>query len=219
MRRRFNITGSCSPQRHYMVRLDDRLKAIRENYVDEGSYFVINRGRQYGKTTTLSLLKESLEDEYTIFSISFEGIGTAAYESDQALSYAFLCLLNDCLTYNEVKHVSEPLKELISDTAAHSAESFSLIKLSRLISQLCDVSDKPVILFIDEVDQAGNNKSFLEFLGLLRDKYLKRRERPTFWSVILASVYDIKNLKLKLRPQDIISTTVHGILQQILILI
>ncbi len=91
---------------------------------------------------------------------------------------------------------------MISDTAAHTAESFSLIKLSRLISQLCNVSAKPVILFIDEADQAGNNKSFLEFLGLLRDKYLKRRERPTFWSVILASVYDIKNLKLKLRPQE-----------------
>ncbi len=26
MRRRFNITGLCSPERHYMVRLDDRLK-------------------------------------------------------------------------------------------------------------------------------------------------------------------------------------------------
>ena len=200
-KKHFNTTGKCYPSEHYMVDIHNQLAQLQQ-MVSRGDYFCMNRARQYGKTTTLSLLKESLEDEYTIFSISFEGIGTAAYESDQALSYAFLCLLNDCLTYNEVKHVSEPLKELISDTAAHSAESFSLIKLSRLISQLCDVSDKPVILFIDEVDQAGNNKSFLEFLGLLRDKYLKRRERPTFWSVILASVYDIKNLKLKLRPQE-----------------
>lgn len=30
MKRRFNITGSCTPQRNYMVRLDDRLKNIRE---------------------------------------------------------------------------------------------------------------------------------------------------------------------------------------------
>lgn len=29
MKRRFNITGSCSPERHYMVRLDDRLKGQR----------------------------------------------------------------------------------------------------------------------------------------------------------------------------------------------
>lgn len=57
MRRRFNITGLCSPERHYMVRLNDRLKKIKEDYIDYGSYFVINRGRQYGKTTTLRSLK------------------------------------------------------------------------------------------------------------------------------------------------------------------
>lgn len=51
MRRKFNVTGSCNPQRHYMVKLDDRLKRIKEEYVDEGAYFVINKGRQYGKTT------------------------------------------------------------------------------------------------------------------------------------------------------------------------
>lgn len=47
MRRRFNITGSCNPQRQFMVNLDDRLKRIKEDYVDEGEYFVINKGRQY----------------------------------------------------------------------------------------------------------------------------------------------------------------------------
>ena len=67
MRRRFNITGSCNPQRHYMVKLDDRLKRIKESYVDDGSYFVINRGRQYGKTTTLRDLEEYLKDDYVVF--------------------------------------------------------------------------------------------------------------------------------------------------------
>ena len=70
MRRRFNITGSCSPQRHYMVRLDDRLKAIRENYVDEGSYFLKNTGRHYEKTTTLTAMEENLKGEYLL--LSFE---------------------------------------------------------------------------------------------------------------------------------------------------
>lgn len=46
MKRRFNITGSCIPERHYMVRLDKRMKTIKEDLVDYGSYFVINRGRQ-----------------------------------------------------------------------------------------------------------------------------------------------------------------------------
>lgn len=72
MRRRFNITGSCKPQRHYMVRLDDRIKKIKEDYVDESSYFVINRGRQYGKTTTLEALEDYLKEEYIVISLDFQ---------------------------------------------------------------------------------------------------------------------------------------------------
>ena len=89
MRRRFNITGSCSPQRHYMVRLDDRLKAIRENYVDEGSYFVINRGRQYGKTTTLNALEEYLKGEYLVLSLDFQLMGTKDFSDEVIFANSF----------------------------------------------------------------------------------------------------------------------------------
>ena len=57
-------------------------------------------------------------------------------------------------------------------------------------------------MIIDEVDQAGNFASFVTFLGVLRDLYLHRKERPTFQSGILAGVYDVKNIKLKIRPDD-----------------
>ena len=79
MRRRFNITGLCSPERHYMVRLDDRLKKIKEDYIDYGSYFVINRGRQYGKTTTLRSLKKYLSEEYIVVSMDFQELGTEEF--------------------------------------------------------------------------------------------------------------------------------------------
>ena len=58
MTRYFNTEGLCIPEEHYMVRLDDRLEKIKRLYVKRGKYFVINRGRQYGKTTTLRALKE-----------------------------------------------------------------------------------------------------------------------------------------------------------------
>ena len=67
MRRRFNTAGSCNPQRHYMIRLDDRLEKIKKDFIDEGSYFVINRGRQYGKMTTLTALETYLKDAYSLF--------------------------------------------------------------------------------------------------------------------------------------------------------
>ena len=59
---------------------------------------------------------------------------------------------------------------------------------------------KKIILMIDEVDQANNHRVFLNFLGILRDKYQERSKGKdfTFHRVILAGVYDIKNIKLKM---------------------
>ena len=53
---------------------------------------------------------------------------------------------------------------------------------------------------IDEVDSASNNQVFLDFLAQLRGYYLIRNKRPTFQSVILAGVHDIRNLRQKIRP-------------------
>ena len=58
------------------------------------------------------------------------------------------------------------------------------------------------MLMIDEVDSASNNQVFIDFLAQLRVYYLNRESRPIFHSVILAGVYDIKNLKLKIRPDE-----------------
>lgn len=58
MTRYFNTEGCCDPEIHYMVNLNDRLERIKTIYIDRGKYFVINRGRQYGKTTTLMALTQ-----------------------------------------------------------------------------------------------------------------------------------------------------------------
>ena len=79
--KKFNTTGLCNPNRHYMVDISERLKAIKA-LVDAGDYFCINRGRQFGKTTTLNTLKDALQDDYTVFSISFESIGDETFEKD-----------------------------------------------------------------------------------------------------------------------------------------
>lgn len=71
-----------------------------------------------------------------------------------------------------------------------------------LLSNLCETSKKPVVLIIDEVDSASNNQVFPDFLGLFRDYYLDRKQISAFQSVILAGVYDIKNLKQKIRPDE-----------------
>jgi len=50
MKKEFNVTGVCFPHLHYVVNNAHRIKEVME-MVERGNYFVINRPRQYGKTT------------------------------------------------------------------------------------------------------------------------------------------------------------------------
>ena len=50
--REFNVTGLCVPDKHYMVDISEKIDLIYK-LVESKKYFTINRGRQYGKTTTI----------------------------------------------------------------------------------------------------------------------------------------------------------------------
>jgi len=91
--RRFNVTGLCTPEEDYMVDISDKIKQIKQ-LVDRRSYFTINRARQYGKTTTLNMLKRTLSNEYMCISLSFEGVGTTMFSTAQSFCQRFLWQLD-----------------------------------------------------------------------------------------------------------------------------
>ena len=193
--KRFNTTGLCNPKKHYMVNISEKLEKIKA-LIENEEYFVINRPRQYGKTTTLTALENSLKEKYLVISISFEGIGDIAFSNEEKFVIEFINLIEDILNCID-ENLSETFKKL-------SLGVCTLSNLSRLISKFIKKLDKEVILIIDEVDKSSNNQIFLNFLAMLKNKYLDREKGKaiTFKSVILAGVYDIKNLKLKLRPEE-----------------
>lgn len=197
MQRYFNTEGRCRPEEHYMVRIDDRLDSIKRLYVDRGKYFVINKGRQYGKTTTLMLLTDYLKKDYIVLPLDFQEIGTEEFADAGSFVRAFTQIISD-LTCKV--GLSKSLAEFVQDVP--KGTQGSLRELFAGLSSLCAAAPKPVVLMIDEVDSASNNQVFIDFLALLRRYYLDREYRPTFHSVILAGVYDIKNLKLKMRAEE-----------------
>ncbi len=184
-----------------MVNMDSRLQKIVQ-MVDKGQYFTINRGRQYGKTTIMNLLAEKLSGRYSVFSISFEGIGDELCRSEEVFCQTFLGLLNDALCYEGVEGISEAGRRECRELSEKIPQGYSMMKLSGFISRMCGEANRPVVLMVDEVDQAGNHGIFISFLGLLRKKFLARKKQPTFQSVILAGVYDVRNLKLRLRQDS-----------------
>ncbi|MCP4152320.1 MAG: AAA family ATPase [bacterium] len=195
MARKFNTTGICIPQYHYTAEIPEKLEGIMD-MVAEGDYFTINRPRQFGKTTVIFLLEQKLRksNDYLVLSISFEEIDTATYENQGCFIATFMDILAEQLEF---------LQE--SDCLALLDQHRGIINFKQLgafITQLIARSGRKVVMMIDEVDKAGNNQLFLDFLGMLRSKYLKNKQgkSATFHSVILAGVHDIKTIKAKLHP-------------------
>jgi len=187
--REFNVEGTCVPEEHYMVDISGKLAEIRV-LVDKKKYFTINRGRQYGKTTTLLALERFLSDEYTVISISFEGLAEEEFASSEKFCQTLVEKISESLRF---VGVDETYREAWNDSKVND-----FMSLGRHITNMCE--GRKIVLLVDEVDKTSNNVVFLNFLSKLREKFLARRAGKdfTFHSVILAGVYDIRNIKLRL---------------------
>ena len=195
MSKEFNDTGLCVPERHFMADITFQLDAITA-LIEKGKYFTISRPRQYGKTTTQYMLWRRFRErkDYRVIQVSFEGIASDDYASQAAFISSFLDQLENFALGTDYSRLLE-LTEKYRGTDR-------LSRLGRFITDL--TKGEKVVLMIDEVDKSSNNRLFLDFLALLRDKYLgQAAERDfTFQSVILAGLYDVKNLKHKIRPEE-----------------
>jgi len=193
----FNTTGTCIPSMHYMVDTSDKLNKIYDLIV-KGKYFTINRSRQYGKTTTMYLLKSMLRERYEVLNISFEGVGDEPFFNNRSFVNMLMPRIAKAMKFTRIK--DEDISLWITDTGFD--EENAIAYLSEKVSEFCEKYE--VVLMIDEMDKCSDNQVFLNFLGMMREKYLSRNasEDYTFKSVILAGVYDVKNLKLKLRPDE-----------------
>lgn len=204
--KKFNTTAVCIPSKHYMVDISERVRDI-EKLVDDGRYFTINRARQYGKTTTLSILEKKLAGDYYVVSMDFQDYGEDTFRNTDSFcrdfSNDFASLLEEKIDKNN-KQLERAVQSLIGAAENLDAE-LRLFTMFRGLKKIWDNSDKSIVLFIDEVDSATNNQLFIDFLAGLRSHYLKREKNPeykTFQSVILAGVTDVKHLRSKIRPED-----------------
>ena len=177
MMKSFNTEGVCIPSEHYMVQLDERLRRIKAEFIDKGKYFTINRARQYGKTTTLNALSNYLKEWYEVLELDFQMLSHSDFVNESAFVSAFareiVVAIQDSETVADV--VKQQVKDFSFDTGTHK---FAL--LFQTLSKWCKISERPIVLMIDEVDSATNNHVFLDFLAQLRGYYLQRMKRPTF---------------------------------------
>lgn len=154
--KKFNVTGICIPRLHYMVDITDKIDEIIRDYIECDEYFVINRARQYGKSTTLELLYSRLKKDYLVLDISFEA-AEDCFASIHTMAQGVINKIFRALSENDV---SNALMEIWNQPVA---AELPLDSLSAKISDFCRASEKEVILMVDEVDKAADNQIFLSF--------------------------------------------------------
>ena len=177
-----------------MMDNSEKVKQVLE-MVEKGNYFTINRPRQYGKTTTLREIQMALLElpEYLAIRLNFQGIDEKWHASDQTFAQMFFNELANHLGFNK--------PELDPFFKKEKSKIVDMNTLSQFITSLTrKLTLKPVLL-IDEVDSCSTFEPFINFLGMLRGKYLERdqAQHATFHSIVLVGVHDIKTLKYKMR--------------------
>jgi len=197
MKKKFNVTGVCYPHLHYMMDNVEKMKEIME-MIKGGDYFIINRPRQYGKTTTLFFIETALNKtkDYVPIRLNFQGVDSQSFESDGAFAKMIFGQISNCLEFQQAELIPF-LKEIEAVVDIRT--------LSKFITRLVHKLNKKIVLMIDEVDASSEYLPFLNFLGNLRTKYLERfsAQHATFHSIVLVGVHDVKTLKQKIRaPKD-----------------
>ena len=197
--RKFNTTGICVPEKHYMVDTAHRVAQIKA-MVDAGQYFAINRARQFGKTTTLTALAKDLRSGHVVLSLDFQGISSAGFRTEEAFVRAF----SRMILMRSKGDLPEEIELQLQDHLDRREDQAAFDELFMTLSRWCALSPKPIVMIIDEVDSATNDQVFLDFLAQLRLQYIARErdeDFKTFQSVILAGVTDIKHLRRRIRPE------------------
>ena len=155
MERFFNTAGPMVGERNYCI---DPLTRIDweevQRLIRDHRYFVMHAPRQTGKTSTLLAMMRALNEEgrYACAYANIEAAQTARNE-DRGIPAVCDAVLGDIATYLRRTDLEQWYR---TEKVALSPQN----QLLQLLRQWTMTSDKPTVLFIDEIDAlVGDRKS------------------------------------------------------------
>ena len=187
--KKFNITGACVPEKHFMV---DILSPVLDmvEHVYSNDYIVIDRPPKCGKTTMLKGLEKWLKQKYAVISINARHITPTGFESESNFCAEFIKLAT------KTHPVVKAHNDILSDKEKNCFDKWNdwnirnLDSLSSHINEMCE-SEKTVLI-IDDADISIKKEYYIfrKFIEMLEKQQKLSRENKinTFQSVILAGV-------------------------------
>ena len=198
MERTFNTAGPQIAEDNYTIdplsriKLEDVLMLIRQK-----RYFVLHAPRQTGKTSCLLALRDYLnkQDDYVAVYVNVEG-GQALRNDVRAVIGTVVETIGRQLWLVTGDNSLDYLQD-----EAKKKETGSM--LSEYLTRLSMSLKKPLVLFIDEIDALVGDS----LVGVLRQLRTGYPDRPAAFpqSVILCGVRDVRDYRIVLSNQDIIT--------------
>jgi hypothetical protein len=186
----FNTAGPNQPDIHYTLSPLSRwnLPEIM-GLIDDRKFFVLHAPRQTGKTTGLITLRDYLnkEGKYNAIYVNIEAAQAArenVQRGIQAVLSQFSAMHQNLFRNNLLE---DNWKEIFDKSGAENA-------LSRVFSFWAQNSDKPTVLFIDEIDALVGD-TLISVLRQIRAGYA---DRPVSFpqSIILCGVRDVRDYRI-----------------------
>ena len=186
--KKFCIAGPVVPSRNYFVehRLDwDEIQTL----VDDAAYFVLHAPRQSGKTTGIEEVIDALnkQGKYLALYVNIEPAQAARDNIEKAL----IVIVNQLAL-----EISDrfPEYDALALSLRQMTEQCQIVSLTFLLDALqlvCKSIDKPVVLFIDEIDSLIGD-SLLSVLSQIRAGF-KNRPKSFPQSICLIGLRDVRD--------------------------
>jgi len=181
----FNTAGPVDPKRHYYVPHRFNEVALQQ-LIDEQKYYILHAPRQSGKTTAINIFVEQLNasGNYRALYINVEPAQTARSNVEKGL----FTILNIVKTR---AHKAFPNNSMLAFFNKITAAEISGNSFYECLEYLSSNLDKPLILFIDEIDSLVGD-TLISVLRQLRAGYPnKPNDFPQ--SVCLIGVRDVRD--------------------------
>jgi hypothetical protein len=187
----FNTAGPVNTQDHYLLPTRERLDEQELRFlIEQKKYFILHAPRQTGKTSTMLEFAKILNEEgkYNALYINVESAQAARGNYKDALPNIIQKIFDNVRgQLPSQKSFFEIYENVKKNTPAGSL-------LETLLKRWCEVLDKPLVLFIDEIDSLIGD-TLISVLRQLRSGYTHRPEHfPQ--SVCLIGVRDVRDYRI-----------------------
>lgn len=195
----FNTAGPINPNIHYNINPLHRIEVEEmEMLIRQQKYFVLHAPRQTGKTSCLLALRDHLnaQQQYRAVYANVEA-GQAMRENvEEVVRIVAEVIANETALVTGTDLSIRLLADVLPVSSGGNL-------LTAYLSRLCAALDRPLVLFLDEIDALVGD-SLVSVLRQIRSGYANRPKNfPQ--TIILCGVRDVRDYRIVTSNKDIVT--------------